>query len=157
VNFFAFVAPADVAALRKALGLNLQYVEAFARTGYIGTVAGVNIYTKKDAVSGTICVATKEAVTLFNKKGVEVETPSRDSGDANVRKNTIFSRKYYLAALTDQTKAVKIVKGSAAVTADTSVNADKTYYAQSGLGYVAVVPAEGDKPKNNGWYEITVA
>jgi hypothetical protein len=157
VNFFAFVAPADVAALRKALGLNLQYVEAFARTGYIGTVAGVNIYTKKDAVSGTICVATKEAVTLFNKKGVEVETPSRDSGDANVRKNTIFSRKYYLAALTDQTKAVKIVKGSAAVTADTSVNADKTYYAQSGLGYVAVVPAEGDNPKNKGWYEITVA
>ena len=157
VNFFAFVAPADVAALRKALGLNLQYVEAFARTGYIGTVAGVNIYTKKDAVSGTICVATKEAVTLFNKKGVEVETPSRDSGDANVRKNTIFSRKYYLAALTDQTKAVKIVKGTAAVTADTTVDADKIYYEASGLGFVAVTPATGDNPKTKGWYEITVS
>ena len=157
VNFFAFVCPADVAALRKALGLNLQYVEAFARTGYIGTVAGVNIYTKKDAVSGTICVATKEAVTLFNKKGVEVETPTRDSGDANVRKNTIFSRKYYLAALTDQTKAVKIVKGTAAVTTDTTVDADKTYYEASGLGFVAVTPATGDNPKTKGWYEITVA
>lgn len=157
VNFFAFVAPADVAALRKALKDDLKYVEAFARTGYIGTVAGVNIYTKKDAVSGTICVATKEAVTLFNKKGVEVETPTRDSGDANVRKNTIFSRKYYLAALTDQTKAVKIVKGTAAVTTDTTVDADKIYYEASGLGFVAVTPATGDNPQTKGWYEITVA
>ena len=157
VEFFAFVAPADVATLRKALGLNLQYVEAFARTGYIGTVAGVNIYTKKDAVAGTICVATKEAVTLFNKKGTEVETPQRDSSDANVRKNTIFARKYYLAALTDERYAVKIVKGTAAVTTDTTVDSTKTYYEASGLGYVVVTPGENDNPKTKGWYEITVA
>ncbi len=157
VEFFAFVAPADVAALRKALGLNLQYVEAFARTGYIGTVAGVNIYTKKDAVAGTICVGTKDAVTLFNKKGTEVETPQRDSGDANVRKNTVFARKYYIAALTDERYAVKIVKGTATVTTDTSVDASKTYYEASGLGYVEVVPEAGDNPKTSGWYEITVA
>jgi len=157
VEFFAFVAPADVAALRKALGLNLQYVEAFARTGYIGTVAGVNIYTKKDAVAGTICVGTKDAVTLFNKKGTEVETPQRDSGDANVRKNTVFARKYYIAALTDERYAVKIVKGTATVTTDTTVDASKTYYEASGLGYVEVVPEAGDNPKTSGWYEITVA
>lgn len=157
VNFFAFVSPADVAALRKALGLSLQYVESFVRSGYVGTVAGVNIYTKKDAVSGTICTATKQAVTLFNKKGVEVETPPRDSSDANTRKNTIFSRKYYLPALTDERYAVKIVKGTAAVSTDTTVTAGKTYYTKSGLGYVAVVPAEGDSPKTKGWYEITAA
>lgn len=157
VNFFAFVCPADVAALRKALGLNLQYVEAFVRTGYVGTVAGVNIYTKKDAVAGTICVATKEAVTLFNKKGVEVETPQRDAGDANIRKNTILSRKYYIAALTDETKAVKIIKGTAAASADTTVNANKTYYEVSGLGYVEVTPEAGDNPTTKGWYEITAA
>lgn len=155
VEFFGFVSPMDVAALRKALGLNLQYVEAFARTGYIGTVAGVNIYTKKDAVRGTICLGTKQAVTLFNKKGTEVETPQRDSGDANVRKNTIFARKYYLAALTDERYAVKIVQGTASVSADTSVSASKTYYEASGLGYVAVVPEEGDNPHTKGWYEIT--
>lgn len=155
VDFFAFVSPADVAALRKALGLNLQYVEAFARTGYVGTVAGVNVYTKKDAVSGTICVGTREAVTLFNKLGTEVEQPPRDSSDANIRKNTIFSRKYYLAALTDETKAVKIVVGTAAVTTDTSVDSDKTYYEASGLGYVEVTPAAGANPKNLGYYEIT--
>lgn len=109
---FAFVNAADMASIRKALKDELKYVESFARTGYVGTVAGVNLYVKKDAVSGTCIVATKDAVTLFNKKGVEVEQPPRDSSDANVRKNTIFSRKYYLAALTDETKAVKITIGA---------------------------------------------
>ncbi len=152
---FAFVCPSDVAALRKALKDELKYVEAFARTGYVGTVAGVNIYTKKDAVKGTIVVAVNGAVTLFNKKGVEVEQPQRDADDANIRLNTIFSRKYYIAALTDERKAVKVVQGSAAVSSDTSVNSSKTYYEASGLGYVAVDPEEGDNPHTKGWYEIT--
>lgn len=110
MSIFAFVHPTDVAAIRKALKEDLKYVEGFARTGYIGTVAGINLYTKKDATAGTIVGGTREAVTLFNKRGTEVEQPPRDSGDANVRKNTIFSRKYYLAALTDETKAFKITK-----------------------------------------------
>lgn len=103
---FAFVCPADMATLRKNLNEDLKYVESFARTGYVGTVAGVNLYTKKDAASGTIVVATKDAVTLFNKKGTEVE----QERDADTRENSIWSRKYYIAALTDDTKAVKIVK-----------------------------------------------
>jgi hypothetical protein len=101
---FAFVCPKDMAAVRKALKDELKYVEAFARTGYVGTVAGVNLYTKKDAVAGTCIVATRDAVTLFNKKGVEVE----QDRDADTRENIIWSRKYYFAALTDATKAVKI-------------------------------------------------
>lgn len=112
LNAFAFVAPADMAAVRKALKDDLKYVEAFVKNGYVGTVAGVNLYTKKDATPGTIVGGTREAVTLFNKKGVEVEQPPRDSRDANVRKNTIFTRKFYLAALTDATKAFKITKGA---------------------------------------------
>jgi hypothetical protein len=152
---FAFVCPSDVAALRKALKDELKYVEAFARTGYIGTVAGVNVYTKKDAVKGTIVTAVLGAVTLFNKKGTEVETPARSADEANVRLNTIFSRKYYIAALTDERKAVKIVQGTAAVSSDTSVNTSKTYYEASGLGYVEVEPEAGDNPHTKGWYEIT--
>lgn len=105
IQSFAFVNPTDMAAIRKALKDELKYVESFARSGYVGTVAGVNIYTKKDAVTGTCIVATNKAVTLFNKKGVEVE----QERDSNIRENRIFSRKYYLAALTDTTKAVKIV------------------------------------------------
>lgn len=104
MNVFAFVNPADMAAIRKALKDDLKYVESFARTGYVGTVAGVNLYVKKDAVTGTCIVATNQAVTIFNKKGVEVE----QERDPNTRENTIYSRKYYLAALTDATKAVKI-------------------------------------------------
>jgi hypothetical protein len=110
MSIFAFVHPTDVAAIRKALKDDLKYVESFARTGYVGTVAGINLYTKKDAVAGTIVGGTREAVTLFNKKGTEVEQPPRDANDANIRKNTIISRKYYLAALTDETKAFKITK-----------------------------------------------
>ncbi len=109
IETFAFVNPKDMAKVRKALADELKYVEAFARTGYVGTVAGVNLYTKKDAVENTICGGTREAVTLFNKTGTEVE----QKRDPNTRLNEIFSRKYYLAAMTDQTKAFKITLGVA--------------------------------------------
>ena len=105
LNIFAFVSPEDKSKVRKALKDDLKYVERFARDGYIGTVAGVNLYTKKDATKGEIIVATKDAVTIFNKKGIEVE----QERDANYRKNTVYSRKYYVVALTDATKAVKII------------------------------------------------
>lgn len=106
VQMFGFVHPDDMAAVRKALKDDLKYVEAFARGGYVGTVAGINLYGKADADAGTIIVGTKEAVTLFVKKGVETE----QGRDGNTRKNSIFNRKYYLAALTNATKAVKMVK-----------------------------------------------
>ena len=106
---FAFVHPEDMAKIRKALKDDLKYVSEFSKTGYVGTVGcGTNLYLKKDATPGEIIVATKDAVTLFNKKGVEIEQPPRSADDANIRKNTVISRKYYLAALTDATKAVKI-------------------------------------------------
>ena len=102
---FGFVCPEDMAKVRKALKDELKYVEAFARTGYVGTVGcGTHLYLKKDATPGEIIVATRDAVTLFNKKGVEIE----QERDANIRKNSIWSRKYYLAALTDATKVVRI-------------------------------------------------
>lgn len=105
-EIFAFVSPADMATIRKALKDDLKYVEAFVRQGYIGTVAGVNLYSKADATPGTIYGGTREAVTMFNKRGVEVE----QERDANIRLNEVYSRKYYLAALTDATKCFKIVK-----------------------------------------------
>lgn len=154
VSVFAFVCAADMSDIRKSLKDDLKYVESFAKNGYVGTVAGVNLYTKKDATQGTVIMATKEAVTIFNKKGTEVEQPPRDSSDANVRKNTILSRKYYLTALTDERYAVKIFKGTATAATETTVTAGKTYYAKIGNGYVVVTPAEGDSPKAKGWYTI---
>ena len=108
VSIFAFVCPKDVGKLRKALKEDLKYVESFAKTGYIGTVAGISIYTKKDATEGEVIVATKDAVTIFNKKGVEIE----QERDANTRDNSIYSRKYYIVALTDESKVVKIKVGA---------------------------------------------
>lgn len=104
IELFAIVSPADIAKVRKALKDDLKYVEAFARNGYVGSVAGWNLYGKADAVAGTIVGGTRQAVTLFTKKGTEIE----QEREANIRKNIIYSRKYYLAALTDATKAVKL-------------------------------------------------
>lgn len=108
LEVFAFVHPTDKAAIRKALKDDLKYIEAYARAGYIGTVAGVSLYVKANATEGEICGGVREAVTFFNKKGAEVE----QERDANTRLNKIYSRKYYLAALTDETKCFKIVKGA---------------------------------------------
>ena len=105
---FAIVHPDDKAAIRKALKDSLEYVEAYARQGYVGSVAGVNLYSKADATKGEIIVATRDAVTIFNKKGVETE----QERDANTRVNTAYSRKYYVVALTDESKAVKIKLGA---------------------------------------------
>ena len=104
VEIFAFVAPADKAKIRKALKDELKYVESYARQGYIGSVAGINLYDKADATEGEIIVAIRGAVTIFNKKGVETE----QERDGNTRQNTAYSRKYYVVALTDESKAVKI-------------------------------------------------
>lgn len=153
VSIFGFVNATDVAKLRKALKEDLKYVEGFSKSGYVGTVAGINLYTKKNAETGKVVIATKEAVTLFNKKGTEVE----QEREGNIRRNTVYSRKYYLAAMTNEAKAVKIITGSAAVTTDTTVSSDKTYYAASGIGYVKVTPASSDNPNTKGWYEITAA
>ena len=156
---FAFVKPSIVATLRKAFRDDLKYVESYVRSGYIGTVGGTNLYVSKLAGASDIIVATKDAVTLFNKKGTEVESytkGNRSATDGNTRLNTIFSRKYYIAALTNATKAVKIAIGAtASLSADTSASSSKTYYEAVGTAYVKVTPADGDNPASKGWYEIS--
>lgn len=113
VEVFGWVNRNAKAALRKALKDDLKYIEAFARHGYIGTVCGVNLYDKENAKDNEICIGTKDAVTAFIKKGTEVELISkatRSAEDANIRKNSAFTRKYYVMALTNETQAVRIVK-----------------------------------------------
>lgn len=107
IEKFAIVHPKDMAKIRKACKDSLSYVQNFVGHGYVASLADWNLYVSKLATEGTIVGGTKEAVTLFNKKGVEIE----QERDADIRKNLIFSRKYYLAALTDATKAVKITIG----------------------------------------------
>lgn len=113
---FAFLSKNSIAKARKALKDELKYVEAFATTGYVGTVAGTNLYYKQDLNAdnqndNVIYLATKNAVTIFNKTGTETEIAARTGGvdgSANKRVNDLFARKYYVVALTDATQAVKI-------------------------------------------------
>ena len=99
-GLFILINRADLAGLRKNLKDELKYVEAFARTGYIGSVCGVPVYVSDAVPAKKAFLATKEAVTVFTKKGSETE----QERDANIRKNTVYARKVMLVALTDAIK-----------------------------------------------------
>ena len=116
IPVFALCHKNDVAELRKNLKDSLQYVTDYVRTGYIGTVNGVNIYTSRQATQGEIVLATKKAVKYFSKKGVEIELytkGNRSREEADIRRNTMFTRKYGIFAFADATQAVKLIKGEA--------------------------------------------
>ena len=108
IPVFALVHKNDVKEIRKNLKDSLQYVEAYVRTGYIGTVNGVSIYTSNEATEGSPILATKGAVTYFRKKGTEVE----QDRNPDTRKNQVWHRQIGIFAFTDATKAVKLVKGA---------------------------------------------
>lgn len=104
-GLFMLINPAQRATLRKNLGQDLKYSEGFARTGYIGSVAGVPVIFSNAVPANTAFIASKDAVTCFVKKGVEIE----QDRDIDTRKNIIVARKVMLVALTDATKCVKLV------------------------------------------------
>ena len=74
------------------------------RTGYVGTVNGVSLYTSKAVKDDEMIIATREAVTVFTKKGAEVE----QKRDPDKRQNDVYARKVAVVALTDATKVVLI-------------------------------------------------
>ena len=104
LKIFGFVHKDDKAEIRKNLKDDLKYITDFVRHGYTGTVNGVNLYTSNIATKGSVILATKKAVTYYNKKGVEIEN---ERTDANKRLNTMYHRKYGIFAFTDTTQAVK--------------------------------------------------
>ena len=103
-GLFMLINPAELAGLRKNLKDMLSYSEAFARTGYIGSVNGIPVYVSKAVPAKKAYIADKTAVTVFTKKGSEIEMER----DANTRNNTIYGRKVAVVALTDATKVVKL-------------------------------------------------
>lgn len=107
-GLFLLINPGIKADFRTNLKDDLKYSEGYVRTGYIGSVAGVPVIVSKAVPANTAYLATKEAVTLFVKKGVEVE----QERDANVRNNKVYIRKVALVALTDATKVVKITSSA---------------------------------------------
>lgn len=122
-NLIALANPADIAYIRKQLGQSLQYVEGFVRTGYIGTVCGVPIIMTKAVPAGCMPIFSKDAITLFLKKGVEVE----QDRDPDLRKNLLYIRKVALVAMTDANKIVGLAKAqSTACAITTYVKNDQT-------------------------------
>lgn len=103
-GLFLLISPADKAEFRKALKDDLNYSEAYVRTGYIGTVAGVPVVVSKAVEAGKGYLATKEAVTAFIKKDTETEYER----DADKRNNSYWVRKVAVVALTNADKVVKI-------------------------------------------------
>ena len=96
------------AVIRKDADFKASRLGEILYTGQIGDIAGVPVIVSKKVEKNTAFLATKEAVTLFNKKGVEVEAKRQ----AEERINTEITRKVCLVALTDATKAVKITVGA---------------------------------------------
>ena len=129
-GLFCLINPAQKADIRKALADDLKYVEDFARTGYIGSVCSVPIYISNAVPEDTAYLATKEAVTVFVKKGNEIE----QERDANHRLNTVYARKVMLVALTDKTRLIKMTSKNWSYTAVLSPDVDDigTYFERSG-------------------------
>ena len=102
-QIFIVIPNAWKAALRKDADYKSAHMGDVIYNGQVGIIAGIPVIATK-ALTDKAYVLTKEAVTLFMKKDVEVE----QDRDADKRKNSIYLRDCYVCALTDATKAVKI-------------------------------------------------
>ena len=102
---FVVIPNAWKASLRKDADYKSAQLGQVVYNGQVGTVAGIPVIATK-ALTNKAYVMTKEAVTLFMKKDVEVE----QDRDADKRKNSIYLRDCYVCALTDATKACRITE-----------------------------------------------
>ena len=92
--------------LRKDEGFKAAKQGEILFAGQIGSVCGIPVIRSNKVEDKEAFVATKEAVTLFNKKGMEAAQERKE----NERQNDVYMRTYLVVALTDATKVCKIVK-----------------------------------------------
>ena len=105
-GLFVLINPKQKAEIRKDADFKASRMGEIIHSGQIGDISGIPVAVSKKVPEDTVFVATKEAVTCFVKKEVEVE----QDRIKNKRINSIIPRKVGLVALTDATKAVKITK-----------------------------------------------
>ena len=105
-GLFLLINPALKAEVRKDPDFKASRLGEILYSGQIGDICGIPVAVSKKVPANTSFLATKEAVTCFVKKGVEVE----QDRIKNKRINSVIPRKVGLVALTDATKAVKITK-----------------------------------------------
>jgi len=93
-----------IPAIRKALKATLQYVEAYARLGSIGSICGVPIFSSKIIPENIGYLVNSEAVRDFVKSNVRVE----QTRDVERKLNTIVADRYDIIALVDESKCVEV-------------------------------------------------
>lgn len=120
-GLFLLINPNQKAALRKSLKDSLEMTEGFVRTGYIGSINNIPVYTSVMVPEDIAYIANKEAVTVFVKKEVETE----QERVSNTRLNTIFNRRCNVVALTDATKVVKLFDEVNAVKSVKAISVEK--------------------------------
>ena len=115
-GYTVLINPVDRAYFRKQLLDTLQYAEGFARTGYIGSVAGCPVIVSNAVAEHVALIVHRSAVTLFLKKGVQAE----QDRDPDIRKNDLYLRKVAVVALTDDTRVVKLAPAQSTACAITT-------------------------------------
>ena len=143
-QLFMLIARKDSSAWRKALKDDLKYVEDFVRKGYIGTVCGVPIYWSDAVPEGRAFIGTREAITIFVKRGVQVE----QERDANVRENKLYTRKVMLVALTNSDKLIDMCKAADPTTGYTLLVAEPANWATNYNDYYTIDPVNLTMVKN---------
>lgn len=141
-GLFCLAAMDLVPTIRKALGDQLQYVEDYIRTGAIGSILGVPIYTSKAVPSGTMFLATKDAVTAFLKKNVFVE----QDRNIDTKLNQIVASRYSVIALTNEDKCIMCGKAqTTAATVTTKAASAKVVAGAATTGAKVTVYVNGKK------------
>lgn len=100
--------PAEKAIVRKDADYKTAQLGEVVYNGMVGTLAGIPVVVSKAVPANTAYLLTKEAVTCFMKRDVEVE----QARSANERINEVYMRTAYVIAVTDATKVRKLVKQS---------------------------------------------
>lgn len=101
-NIFVVIPNAWKADLRKDEDYKNARMGEVVYSGQVGTIAGIPVIATKATDVGY--VMTKEAVKLFMKKDVEVE----QDRDIETKTNTVVLSTYYICALADDSKIVKL-------------------------------------------------
>lgn len=104
-KLFVVIPTAWKAEIRKDEDYKTARMGEVVYNGQIGTICGIPVIAT-NALTDAAYVMTVEAVKLFLKKDVEVE----QDRDIEAKQNTIVLATYYICALTDATKIIKITK-----------------------------------------------
>lgn len=106
-ELFLLISPEWKGDIRKDPDYKSAQMGEVVYNGQIGTVCGIPVIVTK-ALTDEAYLMTKEAVTCFMKKDIEVE----QDRNADTRTNSVYLRTAYVCALTDATKVCHITEAA---------------------------------------------